>query len=189
MCCRKIKARFGIVSRKCRIVDAPTVKVPFTVAADTSNTFGERTKHISPVLPLRGPNLFLSCDSHKHCGHYKDGPSTGCYNPADLVKPDIDDPDQFFYFHSSGEARPRSGINTDQSIRAKETIRVFNLNCSVLKAARRRILSRYEKKEPDILETLMEFGEEDRKQFIDDEIKATQTEPYWTVIKHFFEKV
>ena len=141
-----------------------------------------------PNLTFAWSNLFLSCDYREHCGHYKDRPSASCYNPVDIVKPDIDDPDQFFYFHFSGEVHPRSGIDTGPR-RAKETIRVFNLNCGVLKAKRRRTLSIYIKKEPGILETLMEFEEADRQQFIADEIKATQTEPYWTVIRHFFGKV
>ena len=142
-----------------------------------------------PQLSFAWCNLFLSCDSREHCGHHKDRPSTGYYNPADLVKPDKDDPDQFFYFHSSGEIRSRSGIDTGQSMRAKETIRVFNLNRSTLKSARRSALRAYEKREPGILEALMAFEEADRQQFISEEIEATRKDPYWTVIRHFFEKV
>ena len=142
-----------------------------------------------PELSFVWCNLFLSCDSLQHCGHHKDRPNAGCYNPADLVKPDKDDPDQFFYFHSSGEIRSRSGINTAQSTRATETIRVFNLNCGELKANRRRALRIYQERDPGFLEELMELEEEARQLFISDEIKNTRSDPYWTVIRHFFEKV
>ena len=59
MCRRPIKVRFGTVSRKCRIVDALTVKVPFTVTMDTSNTFGGRIQPIFPSFPLFG--AIFSC--------------------------------------------------------------------------------------------------------------------------------
>ena len=35
----------------------------------------------------------------------------------------------------------------------------------------------------------MDLEEEARKLFISEEIKNTRTEPYWTVIRHFFEKM
>lgn len=142
-----------------------------------------------PELSFAWCNLFLSCDSLQHCGHHKDRPSTGCYNPADLVKPDKDDPDQFFYFHSSGEIRPRSGIDTGQSTRATETIRVFNLNCGKLRADRRRALRRYQERALGFIEELMELEEEARQLFISEEIKDTRADPHWTVIRHFFEKM
>ena len=151
--------------------------------------FRRKTPAYFPSLTFAWSNLFLSCDSCEHCGHYKDGPSAGCYNSDDLVKPDKDDPDQFFYFHSSGEVLPRSGIDTVQSRRAKETIRVFNLNCGVLKAARQRALRIYQERDLGFLEELMELEEEARQLFISDEIKNTRSDPYWTVIRHFFEKV
>lgn len=151
--------------------------------------FRRKNQAYFPDLSFAWCNLFLSCDYRQHCGHYKDRPSARCYNPADLVKPDEDDPDQFFYFHSSGEIRPRSGINTAQSTRATETIRVFNLNCGKLKADRRRALRIYQRRDPEFLDELMELEEEARRQFIFDEIKNTRADPHWTVIRHFFEKV
>lgn len=142
-----------------------------------------------PELTFEWSNLFLSCNSQKHCGHYKDRPSVTPYDPASLVKPDDDDPDAFFYFHSSGEVRARSGLSSVQQIRSDETIRVFNLNCSALQEARRRALRAYERREPKILEALMGFSPKDREAFINDEIRATADDPHCTVIRHFFEKV
>jgi hypothetical protein len=40
---------------------------------------------------------------HDHSGHYKDRRNAPPYNPGDLIKPDVDDPNDFLFFHSSGE--------------------------------------------------------------------------------------
>jgi uncharacterized protein (TIGR02646 family) len=89
-----------------------------------------------PELTFDWSNRFLSCDggdNSEHCGHYKDHAHGDPYDPADLVKPDEHDPDAYFYFHSSGEVRPRSRISGRDISRAAETIRVFNLNSGVLR--------------------------------------------------------
>lgn len=141
-----------------------------------------------PELTFVWSNLFLSCGSHAHCGHYKDRPRGAPYDPNDLVKPDEDEPDEFFYFHSSGEIRVREGIHPDKQARAAETIRVFHLDENVLRWDRWRAVKQYEKNSPGILDDLMAFGEEDRLDFIQTEIEATRTNPHWTVIRHYFEK-
>lgn len=147
-----------------------------------------RRKNHFPHLTFVWSNLFLSCGSQEHCGHYKDGPKAAQYSPDELVKPDEDEPDQYFYFHSSGEIRQRSGTSATDLKRASETIRVFNLNCGFLMAARRRALRFYEHRQPGILDFLMEFNEPTRQEFIAEEIHATRLEPHWTVIRHYFEK-
>ena len=151
--------------------------------------FRRKNPHHFPNLTFVWSNLFLSCGSQDHCGHYKDRPSANPYDPNDLVKPDEHDPDHYYYYHSYGEIRPRSGISQDDLTRALETIRVFNLNCGALAADRRRALRMYEQHNPGILDDLMAFDEQDRQQFIADEIQATQRDPHWTVIRHYFEKV
>ena len=142
-----------------------------------------------PELTFDWPNLFLSCGSSDHCGHYKDRPGAPDYNPDEIVKPDIDDPDAELYFHSTGEVRPRSDGNAPNARRATETIRVLNLNCGRLRAQRRRVVRIYEQREPGILDALMEFDEPSRREFIDAEIEFTRNDPYWTVIRHYFEKI
>jgi len=151
--------------------------------------FRRKNPNHFPHLTFTWSNLFLSCGSNIHCGHYKDRPSTAAYNPDDLVKPDEHEPDDYFYFHSSGEIRHRTGISINDQARASETIRVFNLNCGVLMAARRRALHLYDQIQPGILEALMTFKEQDRQEFINEEISATQGYPHCTVIRHYFEKV
>ena len=131
-------------------------------------------------------NLFLSCDAQGHCGHYKDRPGAS-YDPADLVKPDEDNPDEFLYFSPGGDVRPRGNIAATQRRKAEETIRVLNLNHGALQALRRRALAAYVGREPNILEALEGFEEAIRRQFIDEEIARTAPDPYSAVIRHFFE--
>jgi len=150
--------------------------------------FRRKNPNYFPHLTFVWSNLFRSCGSSDHCGHYKDRPGAAPYDPSVLVKPDEHEPDNYFYFHSTGEIRHRSGISADDQSRATETIRVFNLDCGSLRAARRRALRIYEQREMGVLEGLMEFDELTRRDFIAEEIYATRLEPHWSVIRHYFEK-
>lgn len=47
----------------------------------------------------------------------------------------------------------------------------------------------YLRRSGQLVEDLMLFNEADRKEFIHDEIEQTKDEEYWTVIRHFFEKL
>jgi uncharacterized protein (TIGR02646 family) len=146
-------------------------------------------KHF-PELTFEWTNLFLACGSTTHCGHYKDRPGAARYNPDELIKPDEHDPDMYLYFHSSGEVRVRnnSGLPPAELHRGSETIRVFNLKEGTLCAARRAAISKYKAINPGILDLLMESSAEDRQEYIQMEIEATQWEPYSTTIRHFLEK-
>lgn len=148
-----------------------------------------RRKRDYPQFCFDWNNLFLSCGSDRHCGHYKDRNGAPAYDPADIIKPDEEDPDQYFYFHSSGEVRVRSRISGGAQARAEATIRVFNLGEPALEAARERSLRAYLRRSGQLVEDLMEFDEADRKEFIRDEIEQTKDEEHCTVIRHFFEKL
>jgi uncharacterized protein (TIGR02646 family) len=148
-----------------------------------------RRKYHHPHLCFDWSNLFLACGSNKHCGHYKDRRRAKAYKPEDLVKPDEDEPDDYFYAHSTGEIRIRSGISADKEARAKETLRVFNLNQGGLVGARASALKSYRRQAQDIVEALMDFEPDERREFITDEIESTKDDEYWTTIRHFFEKL
>lgn len=143
-------------------------------------------KHF-PELTFNWHNLFLACGSNDHCGHYKDRPSASPYNASDLIKPDIEDPDHFLYFHSSGQARPLKDLDADSTHRATETIRVFGLDSSVLSGARSRALTTYKQKIFDDLNEIASWSEADRNIYLVEEIEATQWQPYATTIKHFLQ--
>lgn len=141
-----------------------------------------------PQLTFEWTNLFIACRATEHCGHYKDRGGAP-YNPDELIKPDEHEPDDYLYFHSSGEVRVRSGgdVSAQDCRRGSETIRVFHLDCGVLEGARRRAVKKYLDSNAGIMEALMLFDENERKMFIVDEIEATKWDPYWTTIRHLFE--
>jgi uncharacterized protein (TIGR02646 family) len=143
-----------------------------------------------PELTFEWTNLFVACGSTEHCGHYKDHGGTP-YNPDELIKPDEHDADEYLYFHSSGEVRVRNRVNMSVQDRKRgdETIRVFNLNCGFLIGARHRALKQYLGRNTGMLEALMDIDQNDRQVFIGEEIEATKWEPFWTTIRHFFEKL
>jgi uncharacterized protein (TIGR02646 family) len=143
-----------------------------------------------PELTFEWTNLFIACGSTEHCGHYKDRGGAP-YDPDQLIKPDEHDADDYLYFHSSGEVRVRSRVDMSEQARQRgdETIRVFHLNCGILKGVRHRALKIYLDRNTGILEALMDFNQNDRQAFIGEEIEATKWEPFWTTIRHFFEKV
>lgn len=145
-----------------------------------------------PELTFDWHNLFLACDSQEHCGHYKDRPRGDAYEPDDLIKPDIHDPDKYLYFHSTGQVmvrNTRSDMTEQDRHRGAETIRVFNLDCPILRGERVKAIRQYRDRNRGVLEFLMEqCSPAEREAFIREEIEATRWEPYATTIKHFFEK-
>lgn len=143
--------------------------------------------HGFPHLTFAWDNLFLACGAKEHCGHYKDRKGAAAYNPADLIKPDQDDPEQFLYFHSSGEVRPRMGENISprDAFRASETIKVFGLDNSALTGACRNAVKQYRKMKDADLQEIASWSTAEREAYLQGEIVATQWEPYATTIKHF----
>ena len=152
--------------------------------------FRRKNKAHFPELMFEWTNLFLACGSNDNCGHYKDRGGAP-YDPNELIKPDIHDPDDYLYYHSSGalRVRRRNLMSVGDRRRGEETIRVFNLDCRRLQGARHRALKQYLDRNTRMLDDLMEFDENDRQEFIRLEIEATKWEPYWTTIRHFFEKL
>ncbi len=144
-------------------------------------------KHF-PELTFVWHNLFLACGSHEHCGHYKDRPNAPAYNPEQLIKPDEHDPEQCFYFHSSGEVRIREGLNTEDRYRATETIRVFGLDNRTLAGSRRAALSQYRQRVLGELDEMASWEPALREEYFRAEIEATRWDPYATTIKHFLQR-
>ncbi|WP_250655182.1 retron system putative HNH endonuclease [Alkalimarinus coralli] len=134
-----------------------------------------------PELTFEWSNLFLACGSNDHCGHYKDRSRAEAYNPDNLIKPDIEDPDGYLYFHSSGEVRARAGIGANDVRKATETIRVFGLDNRVLKGNRARAVQPYKK----MLEEIADWDSELIAEYIQEEIESTQWQAFSTTIKHF----
>lgn len=140
-----------------------------------------------PELTFVWENLFLACGSNDHCGHYKDRKGAAPYNPDQLIKPDDYDPEHYLYFHSSGEVRPRHGLENGDQLCATETIRVFGLDKPTLSGKRRNAMVTYKAKVLSELDELATWPERDRNQYLAEEIEAIRWEPYATTIKHFLQ--
>ncbi|MGN7974867.1 retron Ec78 anti-phage system effector HNH endonuclease PtuB [Serratia sp. 22264] len=88
-------------------------------------------------------NLFASCGytSGDTCGHYKDrlgknGP--GDYEPNEIIKPDRDDPNDYFDFLQTGTIKIKEKLSNENATKARETLRVLNLTHGALNSARKK---------------------------------------------------
>ena len=91
--------------------------------------FRQKNPRIYPQGTFIWSNLFGSCKNKQSCGEHKDRykQNTG-YSHQDLIKMDVEDPDDFLHFLSDGQVTSRVGISPSDKHRAEETIRIFNLN-------------------------------------------------------------
>ena len=138
-------------------------------------------------LTFAWENLFGSCIREESCGKYKDKQS---YDPDSLIKPDIDDPDQFLVFLTDGRIIPKDGLSQSDLKKAKETLRVFNLDYErgPLRFARAQAVKGY----LQTIEVLQELAETnpkgDLEPLIGEELEKIEGLPYCTVIRHAFLK-
>jgi uncharacterized protein (TIGR02646 family) len=143
-----------------------------------------------PELTFDWDNLFLSCVSHEHCGHYKDRRNAEPYDPDELVKPDEHNPDDLFFFvGSTGNVEVRSdrpAMTESERRRAEETVRVFNLNHGALCAARRRAVRSYHRSE-ELLEVLRSLSAAQLADWLHTEKTAAQGKPHCTAIRHYLQ--
>jgi len=109
--------------------------------------FFHRGDPVYTPLTFDWNNLFGCCTSNKHCGHYKDQTLTGgakrVYDPNLLIKPDVDDPEEFLQFLESGKIKPKDGLTIAMCERALETISALNLGCSELNSSREKQIERF----------------------------------------------
>tara|TARA_R110002167_G_scaffold123868_3_gene302998 strand:+ start:136 stop:744 length:609 start_codon:yes stop_codon:yes gene_type:complete len=124
-------------------------------------------KHIEHFVPKRDDkkleheweNLFGSCGNSTQpwdsCGIFKDEKARP-YNFKHLIKPDVESPDKYLKFSSTGTVKPKPNLNGLDLEKAQETIRVFNLNkCIKLAGARKSFLK---KQLPFVNQLIKEHG-------------------------------
>ncbi|AWB84707.1 retron system putative HNH endonuclease [Corynebacterium liangguodongii] len=145
-------------------------------------------EHLTPrskngKLTYSWANLFLSCNSTQHCGHYKDRAGNRGYTPADLIHPDLEDPDDFLQFSSDGKVHPRDDVSADAQRRAKETIKVLNLNCKKLVGARQNAVRSLRQQSLDDLDELEKWSVEERAEYFG--IDSFENYEYPTAMRHF----
>ena len=129
-------------------------------------------------------NLFWSCERDNSCGKHKDG--CGLYNHDDLIKPDVEDPEQFFLFVSNGSIVLRASLTAAQQHRAKETLRILNLDAQrgPLRYMREREASGYINTANEIQEWASIYPPQVWMPFLEQEIERIRGLPFCTTIKH-----
>jgi uncharacterized protein (TIGR02646 family) len=100
--------------------------------------FEQRSR--APAKTFEWSNLFWSCTHTERCGKQKDR-LVKTYKPAELLKPDVDEPRVFLFFGEKGEVSPRLGLSAPNRRRAEETIRVFALDHGTLVMMRKAYLA------------------------------------------------
>jgi len=130
-------------------------------------------------------NLFGSCNREDTCGKHKDH-AAGHYNSEDLIKPDIDDPDDFFVFVADGTIQLRQGISAEQQRRAEETLRIFNLDAEhgALRRMRQAATTGYLQTAEELWSLVDEFSDEEWQQLLDEELAAIAHHSFVTAIRH-----
>lgn len=143
-----------------------------------------RTSH--PALEFDWANLFLSCDKSTHCGHFKDSTRGVEYSPERVIHPDVEDPDAFFHFLSSGKVEPRAGLDPESESRAMMTIEALNLNDSRLVQKRSAIAKQVRDYALTYLEGLEELTPAERAKFFEEDIATFEGFPFFTTVQHFY---
>ena len=126
-------------------------------------------------------NLFGSCMRQESCGLHKD--RCGRYEPADLIQPDIDDPEDFLVFSPDGAVHPRANLPPRNHHRALETIRILNLN-GVLRHIRHRRICGYVQNAEALAELAEQFPETEWLPLLEEELRATKHLPFATATRH-----
>lgn len=153
---------------------------------------GERKAHIEhlrqrsryPQGTFQWDNLFGSCNRQNSCGSHKDRQPS--YNPADIIKMDVEDPEDFFMFISDGTIIIRAELSEQDKNRAAETLRVFNLNSTSgpLRHIRKIAVKGYLQTAEELLEMATEFDKDDWYPLLQEELNITKHLPFSTAIKH-----
>ena len=143
--------------------------------------FRKRSTH--PTLTFEWTNLFGSCNRNESCGRYKDRQS---HDPAHLLKPDQDDPDAFLLFVSDGTVKPRTGLSSADEHRAKETLRVFNLDSDggALRWQRQMAACGYLQTAEEFAELAAEYPPAEWLPLLERELAAVAHLPFVTAIRH-----
>ena len=143
-----------------------------------------RQRALYPQGTFEWSNLFGSCNRSDSCGKHKD--RCGPYNHRNLIKPDEENPDDYFVFVSDGTIAARSTLSDHARRRANETLRIFNLDArhGALRQRRRQAAAGYLQTAQELQEVAEAFDESEWRPFLEQELEAIQDEPFVTVIRH-----
>lgn len=138
-----------------------------------------------PRITFLWDNLFGSCNREDTCGKHKDH-KAGNYSDSDLLKPDMDEPDDYLVFVQDGTITPRQDLNDAQRKRAEETLRVFNLDAEhgALRQMRRAATAGYLQTAEVLWSMVDDFTDEEWQQLLGEELAAIADLPFVTAIRH-----
>lgn len=144
--------------------------------------FRQRSRH--PAGTFDWTNLFGSCNRLESCGKHKD--SCGLYQHGDLIKPDVEDPDDFLVFVSDGTISIKAGLQAAARRRAEDTLRIFNLDAKhgALRHMRRMAAAGYLQTAEEFRQYALEFEETDWRPLFEEELAAIEPLPFATTIRH-----
>ncbi|WP_310385799.1 retron Ec78 anti-phage system effector HNH endonuclease PtuB [Roseateles sp.] len=151
------------------------------IAPDRRHIEHFRQKGRDPTVTFVWSNLFGSCNRSCSCGRHKDCAEP--YAPADLIKPDEEDPEDYLLFSPDGTVSPKNGLSDKSDHRAAETIRLFNLN-GPLRQIRFTELVGYKQTAEYFAELSHQFSEDEWLPLLQEELQATAQLPFSTAIKH-----
>ncbi|WP_163371957.1 retron Ec78 anti-phage system effector HNH endonuclease PtuB [Endozoicomonas acroporae] len=146
--------------------------------------FRQRSGHNYPQGTFQWANLFGSCNREESCGKHKD--RYRGYNYQDLIKPDIDNPDDYLIFVPDGTIQIRQGLTAQQYQKASETLRVFNLNADngPLRWMRNQAAAGYLKLAEELLELATELEQDEWLPLYHTELEQIKGLPFETAIRH-----
>lgn len=149
--------------------------------------FRQRNRH--PQGTFDWSNLFGSCNRKGTCGDHKD--KCGPYDYTVLIKPDQENPDEFFVFTPDGNVNPRKGLTQGQHHRATETIRIFNLNGpeGALRQIRQREVAGYIQTAEAFADMAAAFPVHEWLPMLEEELANTVHLPFATAIRHTLTRV
>lgn len=151
--------------------------------------FRQRNRY--PQGTFEWSNLFGSCNRDDTCGKHKD--DCGSYKHVDLIKPDIEDPDDFLVFDPQGGVHPKADLTPQAHHRAQETIRILNLQGAGLPYMRSAAAYGYQQQVEQWAEYASQFPEADWRPLVEQELQqelaTTAHLPFSTAIRHTLMRV
>lgn len=163
--------------RRCAYCERPIRRNDYSADAHIEH-FRQRGRY--PQGTFDWQNLFGSCNKTDSCGKHKD---VQYYDHQHLIKMDDEDPDNFLRFLSDGQVVPADNLAKNKLIRARETIRVFNLN-GPLRQIRKVNVKGYLDDAKEIALFAEEFDESDWRPLLEDRLKSIEGLPFETAIRH-----
>lgn len=139
-----------------------------------------------PKLTFVWDNLFGSCLRSDGCGFYKDNQ---VYQQGDILKIDVDDPDDFFKFLGDGSIIIKENLSDRDNFRATETLRVFNLDAEhgSLRQQRSSAIKLYINLINELNEYFEEYGyDENFEALLTENLNAIDGVAFQSAIRHCF---